>query len=57
VDTGRPLGGSDAELMRARRNAATAARLLIERQAMGAVYRLLLLDGKLLDVVRSVPGH
>jgi len=44
--------------MRARRNAATGStRLLIERQAMGAVYRALLLDGKLLDVVRSVPGH
>jgi cyanophycin synthetase len=29
---------------------------LIERQADGAVYRLLLLDGRLLDVVRSVPA-
>ena len=47
-----------AELMRARRNAATGStRLLVERQAMGAVYRLLLLDGELLDVVRSLPGH
>jgi D-aspartate ligase len=46
------------ELMRARRNAATnTRRLLIERQATGAVYRLLLLEGELLDVVRSVPGH
>jgi D-aspartate ligase len=47
-----------AELMRARLNAATGGeRLLIERQAIGAVYRLLLLDGELLDVVRSLPGH
>jgi len=30
-------------------------RLLIERQAPGAVYRLLLLEGELLDVVRSTP--
>ncbi len=30
-------------------------RLLIERQVPGPVYRLLLLDGELLDVVRSVP--
>jgi D-aspartate ligase len=47
-----------AELMRARRNAATGnPRLLIERQATGAVYRFLLLDGELLDVTRHVPGH
>lgn len=32
-------------------------RLLIERQAVGAVYRLLFLDGELLDVVRSVPDR
>ncbi|HWM54249.1 MAG TPA: hypothetical protein VNO20_02520 [Solirubrobacterales bacterium] len=30
-------------------------RLLIERQAPGPVYRLLLLDGELLDVVRTTP--
>jgi len=30
-------------------------RLLIERQAEGAVYRLLFLDGRLLDVVRRLP--
>jgi D-aspartate ligase len=47
-----------AELMRARLHAATGGgRLLIERQVAGAVYRLLLLDGELLDVVRSVPAH
>ena len=46
------------ELMRARRNAATnTRRLLIERQVTGAVYRLLLFEGELLDIVRSVPGH
>jgi D-aspartate ligase len=45
-----------AELRRAVR-AAGSRRLLIERKAMGAVYRLLLLDGELLDVVRSLPGH
>lgn len=44
------------ELMRARLHAG-AGRLLIERQVEGAVYRLLLLDGELLDVVRSVRGH
>jgi cyanophycin synthetase len=49
---------TESELMRARRNAARAgARMLIERQASGAVFRLLFLDGELLDVVRSVPGH
>ena len=47
-----------AELMRARlRAAASSERLLIERQVAGAVYRLLFLDGELLDVVRSVPAH
>jgi cyanophycin synthetase len=45
-----------AELRRAVR-VAGSRRLLIERQAMGAVYRLLLLDGELLDVVRSLPGR
>jgi D-aspartate ligase len=49
---------TEGELMRARRNAASGgARLLIERQAPGAVYRLLFLDGELLDVIRSLPGH
>jgi D-aspartate ligase len=47
-----------AELMRARLHAAQGSeRLLVERQAMGTVYRLLLLDGELLDIVRSLPGH
>jgi len=47
-----------AALMRARLHAAkSSGRLLIERQVAGAVYRLLLLDGELLDVVRSVPAH
>jgi cyanophycin synthetase len=46
------------ELMRARRNASRGgSRILIERQALGAVFRLLLLDGELLDVIRSAPGH
>jgi D-alanine-D-alanine ligase-like ATP-grasp enzyme len=56
---GTTAGVKDAaDLMRARRNAATqSTRLLAERQALGAVYRLLLLDGELLDVVRSLPGH
>ena len=45
-----------AELLRARLQAAGGGRrLLIERQAAGAVYRFLLLDGELLDVVRSLP--
>lgn len=45
-----------AQLLRARLQAADAGeRLLIERQAEGCVYRLLLLDGELLDVVRSRP--
>ena len=44
------------ELRRASLHAATGGeRLLIERQAAGDVYRLLFLDGELLDVVRSVP--
>jgi predicted ATP-grasp superfamily ATP-dependent carboligase/alpha-beta hydrolase superfamily lysophospholipase len=47
-----------AELLRARLHAASfSERLLVECQAVGAVYRLLLLDGELLDVVRSLPGH
>ncbi len=47
-----------AELMRARIHAATGGeRLLIERQARGDVYRLLFLDGELLDVVMSVPAN
>jgi len=47
-----------AELMRARLHAAkSSGRLLIERQVAGSVYRLLLLDGELLDVVRSVSPH
>jgi D-aspartate ligase len=46
------------ELMRARLHAGkSSSRLLIERQAPGAVYRLLFLDSDLLDVVRGVPGH
>jgi cyanophycin synthetase len=46
-----------AELVRASLRAARAnARLLVERQAQGGVYRLLLLDGELLDtVVRRPP--
>jgi D-aspartate ligase len=44
------------QLMRARLAAAAASeRLLIERQSPGAVFRMLLLDGELLDVVRSLP--
>ncbi len=46
------------QLMRARLHAAKGGgRLLIERQAVGPVYRLLFLDGELLDVLRSVPAH
>jgi D-alanine-D-alanine ligase-like ATP-grasp enzyme len=46
------------ELLRARLHAgASTGRSLIERQVEGAVYRLLLLDEELLDVVSSVPGH
>lgn len=47
-----------ADLLRARMHAAKSSRrLLVERQAAGAVYRLLLLDGELLDVVRSTPAR
>jgi len=46
------------ELRRACLHAAQRTdRLLVERQAPGAVYRLLLLDGELLDVVRSDPAR
>jgi D-aspartate ligase len=46
------------DLRRARWHAGTQVdRLLIERQITGAVYRILLLDGELLDVVRSVPAN
>ncbi len=46
------------DLRRARWHAGRGGdRLLIERQIDGAVYRLLLLDGDLLDVVRSVPAN
>lgn len=46
------------DLLRARWHAGKGSdRLLIERQADGDVYRLLLLDGELLDVVRSVPAN
>ncbi len=46
------------DLRRARLHAGTQVdRLLIERQVEGAVFRLLLLDGELLDVVRSVPAN
>ncbi len=45
-----------ADLRRACTYAARATdRLLIERQAPGSVYRLLLLEGELLDVVRCTP--
>jgi D-aspartate ligase len=47
-----------ADLLRARVHAAKSTdRLLVERQAPGAVYRLLLLDGELLDVVRNTPAR
>jgi D-alanine-D-alanine ligase-like ATP-grasp enzyme len=47
-----------ADLLRARIHAARGVdRLLVERQAAGAVYRLLLLEGELLDVVRSTPAR
>jgi D-alanine-D-alanine ligase-like ATP-grasp enzyme len=47
-----------SELLRARLHASkTTDRLLIERQAAGDVYRLLLLEGELLDVVRSTPAR
>ena len=46
-----------ADLLRARWHASRQVdRLLIERQVDGAVYRLLVLDGRLIDVVRSVPA-
>jgi cyanophycin synthetase len=46
------------ELMRACVHSGTGTeRMLIERQAGGDVYRLLLLEGELLDVVRSVPAR
>jgi D-alanine-D-alanine ligase-like ATP-grasp enzyme len=46
------------DLLRARWHAGRGVdRLLIERQIEGSVYRLLLLDGELLDVVRSVPAN
>jgi predicted ATP-grasp superfamily ATP-dependent carboligase len=46
------------DLLRARWHAGKGGdRLLIERQVEGDVYRLLLLDGELLDVVRSVPAN
>lgn len=47
-----------ADLMRAAlRGARKETRLLVERQAPGDVYRLLYLDGELLDVVRRLPPH
>jgi D-alanine-D-alanine ligase-like ATP-grasp enzyme len=47
---------SPARLMRARLRAGRfGTRLLIERQVPGAVYRLLFLDGELIDVIRHVP--
>jgi D-alanine-D-alanine ligase-like ATP-grasp enzyme len=46
-----------AELRRACLHAArNGDHLLVERQAPGAVYRLLLLDGELLDVIRNTPA-
>ena len=53
-----PGVASFEDLLRARWHAGKGAeRLLIERQIDGSVYRLLLLDGELLDVVRSVPAN
>jgi cyanophycin synthetase len=47
---------SPARLMRARLRAGRfGTRLLIERQVPGPVYRLLFLDGELIDVIRHVP--
>jgi D-alanine-D-alanine ligase-like ATP-grasp enzyme len=47
---------SPEDLLRARLYSATGGgRLLIERQVEGAVYRLLFLDGELLDTVRTLP--
>lgn len=49
---------SSSDLRRASTYAARDTdRLLIERQAPGAVHRLLLLEGELLDIVRSRPEH
>ena len=46
------------DLLRARWHAGKGSdRLLIERQINGDVYRLLFLDGELLDVVHSVPAN
>lgn len=46
------------DLLRARWHAGKGSdRLLIERQIKGDVYRLLFLDGELLDVVHSVPAN
>lgn len=46
------------DLRRARWHAGMQVdRLLIERQVEGSVFRLLLLDGELLDVLRSVPAN
>src|SRR5262245_61434894 len=48
--------GTSAQLRRARiRAARLASQLVIERQVHGTVYRLLFLDGELLDVVRRYP--
>lgn len=47
---------SPARLMRARLRAGRfGSRLLIERQVPGPVYRLLFLDGQLIDTIRHVP--
>jgi cyanophycin synthetase len=47
---------SPARLMRARLRAGRfGGRLLIERQVPGPVYRLLFLDGELIDVIRHLP--
>jgi D-alanine-D-alanine ligase-like ATP-grasp enzyme len=47
---------TSARLMRARLQAGRfGGRLLIERQVPGPVYRLLFLDGELIDVIRHVP--
>jgi len=49
---------SNDQLQRAAWHAAKVERrLLIERQASGSLYRLLFLDGKLLDVIRRDPPH
>lgn len=47
---------TEADLLRARLRAARVdRRLMIERQAQGVMYRFLLLEGELLDVVRRHP--